>query len=75
MGIAERTTYIKINFPALVNHCPPQEAISAFILAITSNQSEGGLGPRVRGNPIYLSFSHLSKPGKPKVCSIQCIAR
>ena len=66
MGRAETTTLIKINLPALVNHWPPHETILDLILEITSNHREGGLGPRVKGKPKYLIFSHLSNPGKPK---------
>ena len=74
MGSVETIAFIKIKFFSLVNHCPPQEAILAFILAITLSQREGGLDPRVRGNSRYLIFSHLSKPGKPKEFAIQRIS-
>ena len=74
MGGVERNAFIKINFPTLVNHFPPQEAILAFILAITLIQREGGLDPRVKGNSRYLIFFRLKKLGKPKEFAIQRIA-
>ena len=65
MGREERTAFIKTNFPTFVSHWPPQYAVFAFILLTTSVQREGGLGPKVKGRPRYLIFSHLSYPGNP----------
>ena len=73
MGRVERTTLIKTSFPTFVNQWPALDTILAFNLLINSNQSEGGLGPKVNGRPGYLILPHLSKPGKPKERAIQRI--
>ena len=73
MGYVVRTDLIKINFPALVSHCPPQKAILAFKFSNTSSHKEGGDEPRVKGSPKYFIFSHLTKPGNPKKSYIRRI--
>ena len=73
MGRVERTTFIKTNFPTFVSHWPPKYVIFSFILLITSIQREGGLGPKVKGSPRYLIFSHLSYPRNPKEQAIRRI--
>jgi hypothetical protein len=48
---------MRVSFPTLVSHCPPQAEILALNLLIISSHRKALLEPRVKGSPIYFIFS------------------